>query len=163
MGLWEYYLSHEQQELLLICHTAAIVNYQQPHVSDSLLTSRTYSEQLSTTRSKSTVATRVRHMQQPGARLRKHRTMDDELEDQLRADPLLKKIAERDIKLAQYSILMSQVLSAQRMLRTVKQNGQTFPELDEWLILFQEYNERIVAAMNERMRNLPPLDHGSEE
>jgi len=89
--------------------------------------------------------------------------MDDELEDALRADPLLKKIAERDLKLAQYSMLMSQVIHAQSMLTAVKRSGRSFEELDEWLIMFAGYSDKLVELMNERLQNLPPLEHGSTE
>jgi len=83
--------------------------------------------------------------------------MDDELENAMRADPLLHKIGQRDLRLAQLSYLMSQVIHAQSLLTQVKRSGQTFDELDEWLLTFAAYSDKIVQLMNERMQQLPPL------
>jgi hypothetical protein len=88
--------------------------------------------------------------------------MDDELETAMRADPLLKKIGERDLKLAELSVLMSRIIAAQFMLRRAKQSGQDIPELDSWILQMQEGSDRVVAAMNKRMKELPPL-HLDEE
>src|SRR5215472_12648967 len=65
--------------------------------------------------------------------------------------------------LAQYSMLMSQVIHAQSMLTAVKRSGRSFEELDEWLIMFAGYSDKLVELMNERLQNLPPLEHGSTE
>jgi hypothetical protein len=80
--------------------------------------------------------------------------MDDELENAMRADPLLQKIGERDLSLAQASLLMGQILGAQHMLRQAKTNGLEFPELDSWLVKFQEYNDQLVAFINKRITSL---------
>jgi len=86
--------------------------------------------------------------------------MDDELENELRADPLLKKIAERDIRLAELVLLESRIIAMQTLLQRAKRNGLEYPEIDEYLLLMDGGSKQVVAALNARFKWLQ--DNGTE-
>ena len=80
--------------------------------------------------------------------------MDDELENELRADPLLKKIAERDIRLAELVVLESRIVAMQTLLQRAKRNGLDFQEIDEYLLLMDGGSKAVMDAMNQRFLQL---------
>ena len=80
--------------------------------------------------------------------------MDDELENELRADPLLKKIAERDIRLAELVVLESRIVAMQTLLQRAKHNGLNFQEIDEYLLLMDGGSKAVMDAMNQRFLQL---------
>ena len=86
--------------------------------------------------------------------------MDDELENELRADPLLKKIAERDIRLAELVLLEGRIIAMQTLLQRAKRNGLEFAEIDEYLMMMDGGSAAVVAAMNDRFKWLQ--EHGTE-
>jgi hypothetical protein len=80
--------------------------------------------------------------------------MDDEFENELRADPLLKKIAERDIRLAELVLLEGRIIAMQTLLQRAKRNGLEFAEIDKYLMLMDGGSQSVVAAMNKRFAEL---------
>jgi len=54
--------------------------------------------------------------------------------------------------------LMSEVLAMQSMCKALKKEGYDFPELDRYLVSFNEISQALVVRMNKRLKEIGDYD-----
>jgi hypothetical protein len=63
-----------------------------------------------------------------------------------------------DEKLKTYVDLLSEVFKVQAMLKYAKQERMEFDDLDKWLVYMNDVSHAMVAAMNDRLKEIGDYD-----